>query len=43
VTKRGAEVALTRKEFEILELLARRPGEVITRDDFLVQLWGEDV
>lgn len=43
VIKRGAEVALTRKEFEILELLARRPGEVITRDDFLDQLWGEDV
>ena len=43
VTKRGAEVALTRKEFEILELLARRLGEVITRDDFLDQLWGEDV
>lgn len=43
VTKRGLELALTRKEFEILELLARRPGEVITRDDFLNQLWGEDV
>jgi DNA-binding response OmpR family regulator len=43
VTKRGAEVALTRKEFEILELLARQPGEVITRDGFLDQLWGEDV
>ncbi len=43
VTKRGAEVALTRKEFDILELLARHPGEVITRDDFLDQLWGEDI
>lgn len=43
VTKSGSELALTRKEFEILELLARRPGEVITRDDFLNQLWGEDV
>jgi DNA-binding response OmpR family regulator len=43
VTKRGAKVALTRKEFDILELLARHPGEVITRDDFLDQLWGEDV
>jgi two-component system, OmpR family, alkaline phosphatase synthesis response regulator PhoP len=43
VTKRGAEVALTRREFEILELLARRPGEVVTRDDFLDQLWGEEV
>lgn len=43
VTKHGIEVALTRKEFEILALLARRPGEVITRDDFLDQLWGEEV
>lgn len=43
VTRRGADVALTRKEFEILELLARHPGEVITRDDFLDQLWGEEV
>jgi DNA-binding response OmpR family regulator len=43
VTKRGVEVALTRKEFEILELLARHPGAVITRDDFLDQLWGAEV
>ncbi len=43
VTKRGAEVDLTRKEFEILELLARHPGAVITRDDFLDQLWGAEV
>ena len=43
VTRRGADVALTRKEFEILELLAPHPGEVITRDDFLDQLWGEEV
>ncbi|MBI1764198.1 MAG: response regulator transcription factor [Acidobacteria bacterium] len=43
VTKRGAEVALTRKEFEILDLLARHPGAVITRDDFLDQLWGAEV
>lgn len=43
ITKRGAEVPLTRKEFDILELLARHPGSVITRDDFLDQLWGEEV
>jgi DNA-binding response OmpR family regulator len=43
VTKNGTEVALTRKEFEILELFLNRPGEVITRDEFLNKLWGEDV
>ncbi|MEE8537830.1 MAG: helix-turn-helix domain-containing protein, partial [Acidobacteriota bacterium] len=30
-------------EFGILELLARRPGAVITRDEFLDTLWGEEV
>ena len=43
VTKNGAELSLTKKEYEILELLLSRPGEVITRDGFLNQLWGEDV
>jgi DNA-binding response OmpR family regulator len=43
ITKRGAEVILTRKEFDILEFLARRPGEVIPRDEFCNKLWGEDV
>jgi len=43
VTKNGTEVSLTRKEFEILELFLTRPGEVITRDEFLNRLWGEDV
>ena len=43
VTKNGAELFLTKKEYEILELLLSRPGEVITRDEFLNQLWGEDV
>jgi DNA-binding response OmpR family regulator len=36
-------VSLTRKEFEILEFFLTRPGEVITRDEFLNRLWGEDV
>ena len=43
VVKNGTELSLTRKEFEILELFLTRPGEVITRDEFLNQLWGEDV
>ncbi len=42
VTKRGKEVVLTRTEFKILELLAERAGQVITRDKFLDSIWGED-
>jgi DNA-binding response OmpR family regulator len=43
VRRQGADIALTRREFDILELLLRRPGEVITRDEFLDRLWGKDV
>ena len=43
VLKGGAEVQLTRKEFEIIELLIHRAGEVVTRDEFLNRLWGEEV
>ncbi len=31
---------MTRKEFGVLRLLASRPGEVITRDDLLNEVWG---
>ena len=37
------ELQLTDTEFQILGLLVRRAGEVITRDEFLKQIWGEDV
>jgi two-component system response regulator ResD len=43
VTKSGAEVSLTRKEFDLLEFLVGRPGEVIPRDEFCKKLWGDDV
>ncbi|HSE17265.1 MAG TPA: response regulator transcription factor [Pyrinomonadaceae bacterium] len=43
VLKRGKEVSLTRKEFDMLVLLIERAGEVITRDEFLDRLWGQDV
>jgi DNA-binding response OmpR family regulator len=43
VLKNGVEVPLTRKEFEILVLLVQRAGDVVTRDEFLNALWGEDV
>ena len=43
VLKSAVEVPLTRKEFEILVLLVQRAGDVVTRDEFLNALWGEDV
>ncbi len=41
--KRGVELQLTDTEFRILALLLAHPGEVITRDEFLKQIWGDDV
>ncbi|MBI3492564.1 MAG: response regulator transcription factor [Acidobacteria bacterium] len=41
--KGDIELQLTDTEFRILTLLLKRRGDVITRDDFLKQIWGEDV
>lgn len=43
VTKDGEEHNLPRKEFELLSLLASKPGKVFTRDDILKQVWGGQV
>jgi len=43
VLKSDSVVELTDKEFQILVLLMKRSPEVITRDDFLKTIWGEDV
>jgi len=43
VTVRGNEVVLARKEFELLSLLAQRPGRVYLRHEILGQVWGSDV
>jgi two-component system OmpR family response regulator len=38
---RGAvEVNLSAKEFAVLELLMRRPGIVISREELLSKVWG---
>ncbi len=39
-TVRGAAVTLTATEFDILAILARDPGVVVTRDDLLHAVWG---
>ncbi|MFI5221296.1 MAG: response regulator transcription factor [Bacteroidia bacterium] len=41
---RGKEkIQLARKEFELLHLLATKPGKVFTRENILQKVWGEDV
>ena len=43
VTVAGKSVAFTKKEFELLVYLAKRPGRVITRDTLLNEIWGDNV
>jgi two-component system, OmpR family, response regulator MtrA len=40
VRRRGEEVSLTATEFKLLLELARRPGQVFTRDLLLQQVWN---
>ncbi len=43
VSKNGVQLDLPRKEFELLSLLASKPGKVFTRQDILAKVWGQDV
>ncbi len=36
----GQELELTGREFELLEVLARHPGMVLSREQLLEQVWG---
>jgi DNA-binding response OmpR family regulator len=36
----GIEVEMTRKEFQVLRYLASRPGEVISREELIENVWG---
>ncbi|MBD3293391.1 MAG: response regulator [Armatimonadia bacterium] len=38
----GEEIALTPKEFDLLEYLARNVGHVVPRERILDRVWGED-
>lgn len=40
VTRSGQEVNLSYKEFEIMRLLVRRRGQVVSRDELLDEVWG---
>lgn len=43
VYKDEKEFSLPPKEFELLYLLASRPGKVFTRDEIFEMIWGHDV
>jgi two-component system alkaline phosphatase synthesis response regulator PhoP len=42
VILKGNSLILPKKEFELLELLANRPGKVFTREQILNTIWGDD-
>jgi two-component system response regulator RegX3 len=42
VTFAGEELGLTRKEFDLLARLARDPGNVVSREDLMADVWDEN-
>jgi len=43
VFRNGKEIALAKKEFELLYLLASKPGKVFQRQEILNRVWGNEV
>ncbi|HET8854759.1 MAG TPA: response regulator transcription factor [Salinimicrobium sp.] len=43
VIREGKEFMLPRKEFELLSLLASKPGKVFKREEIMDRIWGNDV
>lgn len=39
----GVDIALTKKEFEVLYMLMRKPGRVYSREEILSYVWPDDV
>jgi two-component system, OmpR family, alkaline phosphatase synthesis response regulator PhoP len=43
IIKDGVEIVLPKKEFELLYLLASKPGKVFKREEILDKVWGSEV
>lgn len=43
VSYKGEEISLAKKEFELLSLLASKPGRVFLRNEILQRVWGTEV
>jgi len=42
VWRRDVEVDLTAREFDVVELLVRRAGQVLSKDEILARVWDDD-
>lgn len=42
VVRSGKSVYMTRKEFLILEQMAKKPGQIVTRSDIMDHVWNKD-
>ena len=38
----GADIQLTTREYELLEALMRKPGQVVPKQELLERVWGQD-
>lgn len=43
IIKKGVEIFLPKKEFELLKLLFSRPQKVFTREEIFSVIWGDDI
>lgn len=43
IVSNGNEMTIPRKEFELLYLLASKPGKVFKREEILNEIWGRDI
>lgn len=43
VIKKGKDITLPRKEFELLSLLISKPEKVFTREEIFDRVWGENI
>jgi two-component system alkaline phosphatase synthesis response regulator PhoP len=43
VIKKGKDISMPRKEFELLSLLISKPGKVFTREEIFDRVWGENI
>ncbi|MFH0759652.1 MAG: response regulator transcription factor [Bacteroidota bacterium] len=43
IIKKGKDISLPRKEFELLSLLVSKPGKVFTREEIFDRVWGENI
>ena len=42
VWRDGVEIRMSNKEFELLYALIRRPGQIVTRDELMREVWQTD-